>query len=132
MPEKIVRGIPSLGYDGLWCDLKGSALICHKSWFCVDDLTCCVRGIGRKYCFDRPLVPSTWLMHIGTNLIQFEVTTLEDAWFVMCEVHKCVLRTFFVNESTTPYNPHVDPEAWPKTCNNKPIWWTTMFKLLTQ
>jgi len=41
---------------------------------------------------------------------------------IMCEMHKCVLQTFFVNESTTPYNPHVDPEAWPKTCNNKLIW----------
>ncbi len=77
--RKIVRGIPSPGYDGLWCDLKRSALIRHKSWFCVDDLTCCVKGTRRKYCFDRPLVPSTWPMHIGTNLIQFDVTTLEVA-----------------------------------------------------
>ncbi len=28
--RKIIRGILSPGYDGLWCDLKGSALICHK------------------------------------------------------------------------------------------------------
>jgi hypothetical protein len=53
--RKIVCGIPSPSYDGLWCDLKGFALIRHKSWFCVGDLTCCVRGTGRKYCFDYPI-----------------------------------------------------------------------------
>ncbi len=57
---------------------------------CADDLTHCVGGTRRKYCVDRPLVPSMWPMQVGTSLIQFEVTTLEEARFVLCEVHKCV------------------------------------------
>jgi hypothetical protein len=95
--RKIVRSTFSPCYDGLWFDLKGSAPICHKFWFCANDLTRCVGGIGRKYCIDRPLVPSMWLVQIRIDLIQFEVTTLEEAWFVLCETRKCAPRTFFPN-----------------------------------
>ncbi len=102
--RKIIHGIPNPCYDGLWCDLKGSTPICHKFWFSVDDLIRYVGRTGRNYCVDRPLVPSTWPVQIGTNLTQFEVTVLEEARFVMCEVCKCAPQTFFVNESTTPYN----------------------------
>jgi hypothetical protein len=77
--RKIVRGIYSPSYDGLWSDLKGSAPIRHKLWVCVNDLTHYVGGIGRKYCIDRPFVPSTWPVQVGTDLTQFEVTTLEKA-----------------------------------------------------
>jgi len=37
------------------------------------------------YCVNKPLVPSTWPMQVGTDLIQFEVTTLEEVGFVLCE-----------------------------------------------
>ncbi len=57
--RKIVCGILSPCYDGLWFDLKGSAPIYHKFWFCVDDLIRCVGGTRKKYCVDRPFVPST-------------------------------------------------------------------------
>ncbi len=77
--RKPVHGIPSPCYDGLWSDLKGSAPIYHKFWFCVDDLICYVGGTGKKYCVDRPLVPLMWLVQVGTNLIQFEVIALEEA-----------------------------------------------------
>jgi hypothetical protein len=66
--RRTICGIPNPCYDGLQSNLKGSALICHKFWFCVNDLTCAGR-IERKYCVDRPLVPSTWLMQVRTNLI---------------------------------------------------------------
>jgi hypothetical protein len=59
--RKTIHGIPSPFYDGLWFDLKGSAPIHHKFWFCVDDLIC-VGGTGRKYYVNRPLVPSMWLV----------------------------------------------------------------------
>jgi hypothetical protein len=91
-------------YDGLWSDLKGFAPIHHKFWFCANDLTRCVRRTRRKYFFDRPLVPSTWLVQVVTNLTQFDVTALEEARFVLCEVHKCALRTLFVNESIILHN----------------------------
>jgi hypothetical protein len=120
--RRTIHGIPNPCYNGLWYDLKGFLPIHHKFWFCVDDLTRCVGGTRRKYCVDRPLVPSMWLVQVRTNLTQFEVTTLQEVGFVMCETCKCVTQTFFANESTTPCNQHVDLEAWPKTRNNKPIW----------
>jgi hypothetical protein len=83
--KKTIHGILNPCYNGLWFDLKGSASIRHKFWFCANDLTCCVGGIGRKYYVDKPLVPSMWSMQVGTNLTHFEVTNLEEAGFVMCE-----------------------------------------------
>jgi hypothetical protein len=77
--KKTICGIFNPCYDGLWFDLKRFASICHKFWFCANDLIHCVGGTGRKYCVDRPLVPSTWPMQVGTNLTQFEMTTLEEA-----------------------------------------------------
>ncbi len=117
-----VRGIPNPCYNGLWYDLKGFVPICHKFWFCVFDFIHCVGGTGKKYGVDRPLVPSMWLLQVGTDLIQFEVPSLEEARFVMCEMHKCAPQTLFANESTTPRNQLVDLESWPKNRNNKPIW----------
>jgi len=67
-----------------------------------------------------------WPVQTGTDLIQFEVTALEEAKFVLCEAHKCVPWTLIVNESTTPCNRLANPKAWPKTHNNKPIWGATM------
>jgi hypothetical protein len=83
-----IRGIPNPCYNGLWFDLKGFALICHKFWFCANDLTHYVGRTGKKYYVNRPLVPSTWLVQIGTNLIQFEVIALEEARFILCEACK--------------------------------------------
>ncbi len=71
--RKIVCGIPIPCYNGLWSDLKGFAPIRHKFWFYAYDLTPYVGGNGQKYCVNRPLVPSTWPMQVGTYLIQFEV-----------------------------------------------------------
>jgi hypothetical protein len=60
-------------------------------------------------------------MQVGIDLTHFEVTTLEEAGFVMCEVRKCAFWTLFANELTIPCNRLVDFEAWTKMCNNKPI-----------
>jgi hypothetical protein len=57
-------------------------------------------------------------MQVGTDLIQFEVTTLEEVGFVLCESCKCAPRTLFTNESITPCNRLVDPKARPKIHNN--------------
>ncbi len=130
--KRIVCGILNPCYNDLWFDLKRFALICHKFWFCVDDLIHCVGGTRKKYCLDRPLVPSMWPMQVGINLIQFEVTNLEEAWFVLCEVRKCAPWTLFANGSTTPCSWLAYFEAWPKTYNNKLMQWTTTFKLSTQ
>jgi hypothetical protein len=66
-----------------------------------------------------PLVPSMWQVQVGTNLIQFEMTTLEEVGFVLCEGKKCVPQTLFVNESKIPCNQLANTGAWPKTHNNK-------------
>jgi hypothetical protein len=60
-------------------------------------------------------------MQVGTNLTQFEVTTLEEVGFILCEACKCAPQTFFVNESTTPCNQPTYPKAWQKIHNNKSI-----------
>ncbi len=65
-------------------------------------------------------------------LIQFEVTTLEEAWFILCETWKCALQTFFMSESTLLLNWLVDLTTWPKTCNNKANWPATNLKLSTE
>ncbi len=130
--RRTICGIFSPCYDGLWFDSKGFTPICHKFWFCANDLTHHVGGIGRKFCVDKPCVPSTWLAQVGTNLIQFEVITLEEAWFIMCEAHKYVPWIFFVNESTTPPNRLANLDAWPNILNNMPIWQATMLKLSMQ
>jgi hypothetical protein len=119
--KKTVHDIFGPCYNGFWFDLKGSAPIRHKFWFCADDLTHYIGRTRRKYCVNRPLVLSTWPVQVRTDLTQFEMTTLEEVKKILCEEHKCVPRTFFVDESTTPRNQHVDPEAWPKTHNNMPI-----------
>jgi hypothetical protein len=82
-------------YGGLWFDFKGSTPIRHKFWFCANDLIRCVGRIKKKYCVNRPLVPSTWPVQVGIDLIQFKVTTLDEARFVLCEVRKCAPQTFF-------------------------------------
>jgi hypothetical protein len=64
--RRIVYGILSPCYNGLWFDLKRFAPICHKFWFFVDDLIHCVGRTRKKYCFNRPLVPS---MQIRIDLI---------------------------------------------------------------
>ncbi len=125
--KKIVHGIPSPYYDGLWSDLKGFALIRHKFWFCVNNLTRCVGGTRRKYCVNRPLVPSMWPVQVGTNLTQFEVITLEEAKKNLFEARKCVPQTLFANESTT-CSRLANPKAWPKNHNNKPIQQATTLK----
>jgi hypothetical protein len=108
----------------LWFDLKRFAPIY--------DLTHYVGGIGKKYCVNRPLVLSTWLVQIGTNLTQFEIIALEKARFVLCEACKCTLHTFFASENTTTPNQLVDSNVWPNTCNNKTIRCATTLKFSTQ
>jgi hypothetical protein len=66
--KKTIRGILIPFYDGLWFDFKGFPPIHHKFWFCANDLIHCVGGIGEKYYVDRPFVPSTWPMQVGTDL----------------------------------------------------------------
>jgi hypothetical protein len=89
--RRTICGIPNPCYYGLWFDFKRFAPICHKVWFCANDLIHYVGGTGKKYCVNKPLVPSTWIVQIGTNLTQFEVIALEEARFILCEACKCAL-----------------------------------------
>ncbi len=130
--RRTIRGIPNPCYNGLSFDLKGFAPIYHKFWFCANDLTHYLGRTRKKYCVNRPLVPSTWLVQIDTNLTQFEVIALEEAIFILCEACKCVLQTFFACENTTTPNQLIDSNAWANTCNNKAIWCATTLKFSTQ
>jgi hypothetical protein len=42
-----------------------------------------------KYAFDRPTLPSLWLVQEGTNLTQIEVVALEEAGFLLSEKPRC-------------------------------------------
>jgi hypothetical protein len=43
-----------------------------------------------------------WPMQVETNLIQFEVTTLEEVGFILCEMCKNAPWIVFANENTPP------------------------------
>jgi hypothetical protein len=49
----------------------------------------CVGGTSRKYAFDRPTLPSLWLVQEGTNLTQIEVLTLEEVGFLFSNKPRC-------------------------------------------
>ncbi len=57
---------------------EGVLIELHKFWFCHDDLMHCVGGTNMKYAFDRPTLPSLWLVQVGTYFIQIEVVALEE------------------------------------------------------
>ncbi len=61
----------------------------HKFWFCHVDPMRCVGGTSMKYAFDRPTLPSLWLVQEGTNLTQFEVVAWEEAGFLLLEKPRC-------------------------------------------
>jgi len=61
-----IYGIPTACYDGLWCNAKRSPIVCHKFWFCIDDLIRCVGFHSRKYVVDRPIIQSIWLVQLAT------------------------------------------------------------------
>jgi hypothetical protein len=42
-----------------------------------------------KYAFDRPTLPSLWLVQEGTNLTQIEVVVLEEVSFLLLEKLRC-------------------------------------------
>jgi hypothetical protein len=46
-------------------------------------MNCYVRGIKCKYVVDKPVVPSIWPMHEGTNFSQYEVKSFEEVGFVL-------------------------------------------------
>jgi hypothetical protein len=59
-------------------------------------------GSRRKYAVDRLLMFTLWPIQEGTNLIQDEVTRLEEASFIFCEQCRCFLSNLFGNESFVP------------------------------
>jgi hypothetical protein len=73
-------------------------------WFCLDDLSCCVRGITRKYTIVRPLVPTIWFIQEGINLTQNEVIILKEVGFSFDCSH---VRSLFGSQLFSPSNLHV-------------------------
>jgi hypothetical protein len=53
----------------------------------------------QKYVVAKPLVPTIWLIQEGTNLIQKEVTTLEEARFSFYYNHA---QSLFGSQSSSP------------------------------
>lgn len=78
---KIVCGILASCYLGRWVPFRGKCLKQRKHWFCPNNLSHCVSGTKWKYVIDRPQVSNIWLVQQGINLIQNEVTCLEEFSF---------------------------------------------------
>ena len=53
----------------------------YEFWFCLDDIKRCVSSSKKKYVLDLPILPNTWPVKIGTNLLREEILALEDAGF---------------------------------------------------
>jgi hypothetical protein len=88
--SKIIdHGILAPCYVGNWSVVKGATIELHKFWFCHDDHNRCVGSTRRKYAIGRSIVPFIWHMQEGNNLIEDEVTTLEEPGFLLFEKPMC-------------------------------------------
>jgi hypothetical protein len=101
--------IPTPFCVGYWFAAKGVSIELHKFWFCHDDLLRCVGRTSRKYAFNRPILPSSWLVQARRNLTQIEVVALEEVNFLLSKKPKCPFVNQVGNDSSTSMNqlPHV-------------------------
>ena len=68
-------------YKGLRMEFRSPNNVKYEFWFYPDDIKRCVSGNKTKYVLDRPIVPNTWPVKIGTNLSRDEVLALVDVGF---------------------------------------------------
>jgi hypothetical protein len=71
-------------------------------------------------------------MQEGIDLTQDEVTTLEEASFLLFKKLKCHPRIFFTDDASLLVNKLVDANNWPKIRNGKNIHCASIFKISTQ
>jgi hypothetical protein len=107
-------------------------------WFCPNDLNHYVGWTMWKYVVVRPLVAIVWPIQEGADLIQKEVTTLEEARFSFD--HSCVQR-LFGSQSFSSSISHVlvmnvhnilrstNASCWPIICDGKKVRWPSVFKI---
>ena len=75
------HGTPGPIYKGLRKEFRFSNNVEYEFWFCLEDIKRCVSGSKKKHMLDWPIVPNTWSVKIGTNLLREEVLALEDVGF---------------------------------------------------
>jgi hypothetical protein len=118
---KTTIGIHVLCYDG-WLDQASKVVFTSLTNFgnnCCKNLNHCVEGLGRKHVVDRPLVLVVWLVQEGTNLTQYEVTTMEEVDFVLnCKQLKCPPNNLFDDENFIYLHQPLDVDSLSKRCNN--------------
>jgi hypothetical protein len=79
----------------------------HKHWFCLNDLSCCVRRTSRKFAVAILIVPTVWPIQEGTNLTQNELITLEKASFSFDHLCRSNDQSLFGSQSSCSSNSHV-------------------------
>ena len=53
----------------------------HQFWLCPENIKQCMSDNKKIYVLNWPIVSSTWLVKIGTNLSREEVLALKDTAF---------------------------------------------------
>lgn len=63
------HGTPGPFYKGLKEEFCSTNNVEYRFWFSSDNIKRYVSGNKKRYVLDWPIVPSTWLVKIGTNLL---------------------------------------------------------------
>lgn len=72
--------MPAPMYKGMK-EFRFTNNVVYDYWFCRDDIKCCVNGSKKKCVLGWLIVPSTWPVNIGINMLKEEVLMLEDIGF---------------------------------------------------
>jgi len=56
---------------------------CMQFFFCNDDVERCVKGTQWKWVLSVPIVPTIWLVKLGTKLLKGEILALEASGFTL-------------------------------------------------
>ncbi len=127
-------------YSCFWVQSHSKSLEHYKHWFCFDDLSHCVCRTW-KIVVVKLVVPIVWPIQEGINLVQKEVTTLEDVRFFFWLLHRNNIQSLFHFQSFRSSNSHVhvvschslarpfDASCWPTTQDGKKVKWPFVFKI---
>ena len=100
-------------------------------YFCTDDIEGCVKGSRRKWVVpfsnneDRPPIPLTWPVKVGTKLTRQEIDMLENAGFQLPQKER-ITPTRLFNTSAPPIDlcgipVPSNPDSYPSIRKSKTV-----------
>ena len=125
------RSTPAPTYTGVWSNVRLNRKQPMQFYFCSDDIDCCVKGSRRKWVLlfsnnkDRPPIPFTWPVKVGTKFTRQKIEMLENAGFQLPQKER-ITPTRLFNTS----NPSIDlsrvpvpsdPNTYPSVRKSKPV-----------